>query len=79
MDIHKGDCVLVNLAPIIGSPQRGKQSIPCRVLTIDGPHLEIGTEFPFREFSMWVHSDWIDGQHEEAARGRRSPHRALPR
>ncbi len=36
MDIQKGDHVLVNVAPFIGSLMRGSESIPCEVLDVNG-------------------------------------------
>ena len=60
MNIQEGDQVLVNLAPFIGSRRRSKEAIPCRVIAIDGPHIEISTHDPYRELSLWVEKTWID-------------------
>jgi hypothetical protein len=60
MNIQEGDQVLVNLAPFIGSRRRSKEAIPCRVIAIDGPHIEISTHDPYRELSLWVERTWID-------------------
>jgi hypothetical protein len=62
MEIRKGDCVLVNLAPFIGSARRNEEAVPCRVLAIDGPHVEVRPEPPYREFSLRVERTWIDGE-----------------
>ena len=64
MDIKRGDCVLVNLAPFIGTSQRNKESIPCRVLAVDTNHVEIRTDHPYREFSLRVQATWIEGKLE---------------
>jgi hypothetical protein len=60
MDLQKGDHVMVNAAPFIGSQRRNRESIPCRILTVHEAHVEVQTEFPYREFSLWVGSDWVD-------------------
>jgi hypothetical protein len=61
MNIQKGNRVLVNVAPFIGSWHRSKDSIPCRVLTIKESSIEVATEHPYRELSMWISPNWIDG------------------
>ena len=61
MNVQKGSRVLVNVAPFIGSWQRCKDSIPCRVLSIKESSLEIVTEHPYRELSMWISPSWIEG------------------
>ena len=53
---------LVNLAPFIGSLQHSNESIPCDVLAIDGTSVEVTTLEPFRRFSLWVSSRWIDSR-----------------
>lgn len=60
MEIREGDHVRVNLAPFIGSVMRSKQSVPCRVLSIDGIHVEVCTEHPCRELSLWVLASWVE-------------------
>jgi hypothetical protein len=60
MEIREGDHVRVNLAPFIGSVMSSKQSVPCRVLAIDGIHVEVCTEYPCREVSLWVLASWIE-------------------
>ena len=60
MDIQKGSRVLVNVAPFIASSHRGKDAIPCRVLSVEESAVEVATEFPYREHSMWVSSTWIE-------------------
>jgi hypothetical protein len=64
MDIHKGDRVLVNLAPFIGWQRRAKTSIPCRVLAVKGTRLEVATEYPCRDVSLSIAFDSIDGKLE---------------
>jgi hypothetical protein len=61
MNLQKGSRVLVNIAPFIGSGQRTKDSIPCRVLSIKEFSIEVATEDPYRELSMWVSPSWIEG------------------
>jgi len=61
MNIQKGNRVLVNVAPFIGSWQRSKDSIPCRVLSIKESSIEVATEPPYRELSMWILPSWIEG------------------
>ncbi len=60
MDVYKGDHVLVNVAPFIGSLRRNKQSVICEVLTVDGDEVEIRTLPPCREFNLRVERFWID-------------------
>lgn len=60
MDIQKGNRVLVNVAPFIGSPQPCKESIPCRVLSVKDTYVEVETELPYRQLSIWVSSGWIE-------------------
>ncbi len=60
MNVHEGDQVRVNLAPFIGSPRRNREAIPCRVVAVDGPHIEVRTAHPYREFELWVETAWID-------------------
>jgi hypothetical protein len=67
MDIQKGDQVLVNLAPFIGSVRRSKEAIPCRVVAVDGPHIEISTAYPYRELSLRVERTWIEVRAEKEA------------
>ena len=64
MKIRTGDQVLVNVAPFIGSMRRHRESVPCRVLTVDDSRVEVRTQFPCREFSLWVASTWIEGRAE---------------
>jgi hypothetical protein len=61
MNIQKGNRVLVNIAPFIGSWQRSKDTITCRVLAIKESFIEVATEYPHRELSMWVSPSWIEG------------------
>jgi hypothetical protein len=61
MNIQKGNRVLVNIAPFIGSWQRSKDSIPCRVLSTKECLVEVATEEPYRELSMWISPSWIEG------------------
>ena len=61
MEIQKGDHVLVNVAPFIGSVMRGSESIPCEVLDVDGIQVHVRAEPPYRGVSLWVLSSWVDG------------------
>jgi hypothetical protein len=61
MDIQKGDRVLVNVAPFIGSIMRSVESIPCEVLDVDGIQVHVRAEPPYRAVSLWVLSSWVDG------------------
>jgi hypothetical protein len=61
MDIQKGDRVLVNVAPFIGSVMRSNESIPCEVLDVEGLQVHVRAEPPYRGVSLWVLSSWIDG------------------
>jgi hypothetical protein len=60
MDIQKGDHVLVNVAPFIGSLRRNKQSVICEVLVIDGDEVEIRTLPPCRDLTLRVERFWVD-------------------
>jgi len=66
MDVHKGDHVLVNVAPFIGSVRRNKQSVVCEVLAFDGDEVEIRTLPPCREFTLRIERFWIDRKPEPA-------------
>jgi hypothetical protein len=59
MDIHKGDRVLVNIAPFIGATLPGKSCVSCRVLEVDGVHVHVCTVPPYREVDLWVLSTWV--------------------
>lgn len=65
MDIQKGDHVLVNVAPFIGSVMRCDESIPCEVLAVEGIQVHVRAEPPYREVSLWVLSSWIDGRRRQ--------------
>ena len=60
MNIQKGSRVLVNVAPFIGSWQRSKDSIPCRVLSVNESSVEVATEHPYRELALWISPSWIE-------------------
>jgi hypothetical protein len=60
MDARKGDRVLVNVAPFIGSALRCDDSIPCEVLAVDGSMVQVRVEPPYRSVSLWVLSSWIE-------------------
>jgi hypothetical protein len=60
MDVRKGDRVLVNVAPFIGSASRCDDSIPCEVLAVDGMRTRVRVEPPYRDVSLWVNSSWIE-------------------
>jgi hypothetical protein len=62
MDIRKGDHVLVNVAPFIGSVMRCDESIPCEVLDVEGIQVHVRAEPPYRAAALWVLSSWIDGR-----------------
>ena len=62
MEIQKGDRVLVNVAPFIGSIMRSNESIPCEVVDVDGIQVHVRAEPPYRDVSLWVLSSWIDGR-----------------
>jgi len=79
MDIQKGDRVMVNLAPLIGSARPSRQSVPCEVLAIDGPKLQVITESPYRQVTLWVLAAWIDERSGEEASPTRSPEVARKR
>ena len=65
MGIQKGDRVLVNVAPFIGSVMRGNESIPCEVLDVDGLQVYVRAEPPYRGVSLWVLSSWVDGRQRQ--------------
>jgi hypothetical protein len=62
MEIQKGDRVLVNVAPFIGSIMRSNESIPCEVLDVNGIQVQVRAELPYRDVSLWILSSWIDGR-----------------
>jgi hypothetical protein len=62
MQIEKGERVLVNVAPFIGSIMRSDESIPCEVLDVDGIQVHVRAEPPYRPVSLWVLSSWVDGR-----------------
>ena len=66
MDLRKGDHVLVNIAPFIGSVRRNKQSVPCAVLAVQGDEVEVCTLPPCREFTLRIECYWIDRKLEPA-------------
>ena len=65
MDIQRGDRVLVNVAPFIGSVMRCDESIPCEVLDVEGIQVHVRAEPPYRAASLWVLSSWIDGHRQQ--------------
>ncbi len=60
MDIHRGDHVLVNVAPFIGSLRRTKQSVTCEILAVHRDEIEVRTLPPCRELTLRVGRFWID-------------------
>ena len=60
MDVRKGDRVLVNVAPFIGSVMRCNESIPCEVIEVNGLQVHVRAEPPYRDVSLWVLSSWIE-------------------
>jgi len=69
MDVCKGTRVAVNLAPFIGSPVRSRQSVPCRVLEVEGGRVQVCAEEPYRRVSMWIPASWIDAPLDESYAG----------
>ena len=65
MEIQKGDHVLVNVAPFIGSVMRGSESIPCEVLDVDGIQVHVRAEPPYRGVALWILSSWVDGRQRQ--------------
>jgi hypothetical protein len=61
MVVRKGERVLVNVAPFIGSSRRCDDSIPCEVLAVDGQQVQVRVEPPYRDVSLWVLGSWIEG------------------
>ncbi len=59
MDIRRGDRVMVNLAPFIGSKNRCRESIPCEVVNVGADRFEVATGFPYRRCVLWVDSCWM--------------------
>jgi hypothetical protein len=68
MGVQKGDRVLVNVAPFIGSALRSRQSVPCEVLEVSGPQIHVRTEPPHRRVSLWVLASWIEGKLADSRR-----------
>ena len=66
MNVCKGDHVLVNVAPFIGSLRRTRQSVTCEVLGVYGDEVEIRTLPPYRELTLRVESYWLDRKLEPA-------------
>ena len=62
MEVKKGDAVIVNIAPFIGSAARCSESISCVVLDVDGFQALVRTEPPCREVSLWVMLSWLEGR-----------------
>lgn len=60
MDVRKGDRVLVNVAPFIGSVMRSNESIPCEVIDVNGLQVHVRAEPPYRDASLWILSSWIE-------------------
>ena len=67
IQIQKGDRLLVNLAPFIGSVRRSREVVPCQVVAVDGPYVEISTAYPFRELSLRVERTWIEADADNEA------------
>jgi hypothetical protein len=65
MQIQKGDRVLVNVAPFIGSIMRSDESILCEVLDVDGIQVHVRAEPPYRPVSLWILSSWVDGRPQQ--------------
>ena len=67
MDIRPGDRVAVNLAPFIGSVTKSQTTIDCRVVAVEGDHVEVRTEHPYRDVLLRVKSVWIEALRETEA------------
>lgn len=65
MDVRKGDRVLVNVAPFIGSIMRSNESIPCEVIEVNGLQVHVRAEPPYRDVSLWILSSWIEGRPQQ--------------
>jgi hypothetical protein len=66
MDIQAGDYVLVNVAPFIGSARPSKDSVPCKVIEVEGTRIRVCTDYPYQQVHLWVQSAWIDEKLEPA-------------
>jgi hypothetical protein len=62
VNTEKRDRVLVNVAPFIGSMSRCRGSVPCEILERRGNRVYVRTEPPYRELTLWILSDWIQGE-----------------
>jgi hypothetical protein len=60
MKLHKGDHVLVNVAPFIASWRHQPDAVPCEVLDVHGNHLRVCTGEPYREIDLWIEDRWVD-------------------
>ncbi|MHB8899220.1 MAG: hypothetical protein ACYC6Y_10785 [Thermoguttaceae bacterium] len=60
MNIHIGDLVQVNAAAFIGSRSRNLEAIPCEVLDLQPGRVHVRTRDPYRVFTLWVNSDWVE-------------------
>ena len=60
MDVPIGESVLVNASAFTGAQFRSRESIPCDVLETDADRLLVRTRFPYRVFTMWVSTKWIE-------------------
>jgi hypothetical protein len=58
--LHKGDRVLVNVAPFIASPRRHRDAVPCDVLEVDALRVHVATRAPYCRIDLWVEDRWID-------------------
>jgi hypothetical protein len=65
MNIQKGDHVLVNMAPFIGSVMHCDESIRCEVLDVDGIQVHVRAEPPYRGATLWILANWIDGRAQQ--------------
>ncbi len=60
MTLHKGDRVLVNVAPFIASSRRNREAVPCEVLEVSAAGVRVSTRSPYRQIELWVEERWID-------------------
>lgn len=68
MEVHKGDRVLVNLAPFIGSQDRSRKSVVCNVVDTDAATVSVCPEPPYRQFVLKVSRAWIEGRADKSER-----------
>ena len=60
MDVRIGDLASINVAAFTGSRLRSREAIPCEVMAVEEGRLQVKTRFPYRVFTMWVDSHWVE-------------------